>query len=131
MNDQKRSMFRYRIVELLEFVALVAGTAAIFGAFWRQGLPNHYLLLGCFVVFVSVATVAAYTSKPGARGPLSGLAIFGWTYLVVVLHQGLDGFGTETLMDAQTLEHKVQIGFMLALLAGLASHIVTQLFGRG
>jgi hypothetical protein len=128
MSDGKPAPLRFRSFELLAFVMLVGGTLAVFRAFWQPGLPNSDLLVGAFVAMVSVATVGACLIKTGKRVAFSGVALFGWSYLVFVIYRGVTGELGSDMLSAQYAASNVRVGFLFALLVGLASHLVMRLF---
>jgi hypothetical protein len=127
MSQEHPTRPRFGIVELLLLVAMVAGILGVFQTWWLPGLPNADLLLGVFITCVSTASIGAYDQRAVSRQAMLGIAFFGWVYLVFIWQWRFGNVGTFTRSDADNLAYNIRIGFALALLTGLAVHLVTRL----
>lgn len=109
---------RWRLADLLGLVLF----AAVALATYRESGPSNTPLrntsrLGAFLATVATATVCAFRAPRPWRPFWEGWAVFGWLYLVVVLH---GNFGVDTLAAAAVHSEWALLGIPLGLLAGLA-----------
>lgn len=111
---------RWSLSALLLVMAIVACAFGIFTAFWDRSHPNHTILLGAFILLVTVSSVAAVFGSETFRVAFIGASIFGIAYLIFVLHCG---FGLETIYDSEHLARNTKIGFAWLGVSFLASKL--------
>jgi hypothetical protein len=102
-------------------VAIAALGAATYVTFWDSSNTNYALILGIYVLVVSLTTTGAIFSGPRFRPAFVATSLFGTAYLVFVLK---GGFGLQYFHDAQALVKSTTAGFLLLATAFLS----TQLF---
>jgi hypothetical protein len=120
---------QFSLKNFLLFVVLVAGAIGAAQFYWIPGISNYQLMFGFYCMLLAAATAGAIRrSDHPTRGAWIGMAIFGWTYLALVLR---GGFGIETLDAAFLFSKTTILGIALLPLSGLLTHLWLSLFNGG
>jgi hypothetical protein len=113
---------RYSLKNAMLFVLLVAGVIGAHQWYWGHTGTNYELLFGLYCIIVAAATACAIfqRNQPLARQVCFSVAIFGWTYQVVVL-KGPDVVVTQN--GADPFSKLCLLGIALLVISGLASYL--------
>lgn len=115
---------RWSLADMVVFV-LTAGLAlGVYREFWGPSYFNARILLAANLAVLTTATVGAWYWESRWRRMCLTYAIFGWSYLVVVLHGGF-GFTPDVFADSLARYS------IMGILMGLICALIAYLFIRG
>ena len=118
--------FRWTLWNGFVMIAAIAVVLGIYRAFWDASATNHSLLVGAYLLVLSlISTVSFFVglSIP-LRFACRATTVFGWSYLLCVMQAGL---GLETIYDSQALAKKSVLGLALLGLCLLLAYLLAAL----
>jgi hypothetical protein len=118
---------RFSLKNAMPFVLLVAGVIGTHQWYWGHTATIHVLVFGLYCIIVAVASACAIFQRNHsvARQVCLSVAIFGWTYQVVVL-KGPDSVMQQS--DADAYSRLCLLGIALLAICGLASYLCASTF---
>lgn len=110
---------RFGTAHLLLMVLAAAIGTAIYRSSWGRSYVDADIVFGAYMVLLTAATVGSWYSRPAWRRPWLGYAVFGWSWLALVLR----GYLGEVLDSTAPLfiEYSL-IGMGLGLLSAIVCH---------
>src|SRR5437868_3727214 len=120
-NRQAEVPMRWRINHLLLLVLAAAICLAIQRSLWGPKYFNAKIVFGAYLVCLATASIASCCSKPGGRRLWLGYALFGWSWLALVLR---DYLGMVPDLYAPHMMAYSLLGIGLGVLCALASHFL-------
>ena len=112
---------RWRIAHLLLLVVAAAIVLAVHRSLWGPTWLNARIVFGAYLACIVAASIAAFQSVPRWRRPWLGYAVFGWSWLVLVLRHYL---GMVPDVFATNLITLSILGVALGVLCAVASHLL-------
>jgi hypothetical protein len=111
---------RWSLVDLLVFVVIAGIALGLYRGFWGPPYFNARILLATNLAVLTTASVGAWYGKSHWRLMCLAYAVFGWSYLVIVLH---GGFGFTPDARADTLARYSIMGVMMGLICALIAYL--------
>jgi hypothetical protein len=112
---------RWSLTDLFVLILLACLGLAVYRAFWGTPYFNARIVLGGNLVLLAVATAGVWYGNSRLRRMYLAYAIFGWSYLVVVLHGGF-GFDLDAYSNSLT-RHSI-VGILMGLICASIAHLV-------
>jgi hypothetical protein len=119
---EERLSMRFSLKNVMLFILLVAGVIGAHQWYWGHTGTNYELFFGLYCIIVAATTAGAIfqRNRPIARQVCLSVAIFGWTYQVIVL-KGPDS--VVQLSDGDSFSRLCLLGIALLAISGLASYL--------